>query len=266
MNIAEHGLKRNESAKWSSLMKYALAAAIFLVLGLATTSLAEDKIYTNDDLKPERSNFSNSSKYTLGALIRRADFNSSFSELQKYVYEKLKKIGSPENRIYLNPLSGGLTKEQVRQLWGTKIRGGLHEENESKSWIVDSVNYDIGVSLYFENNCLRGWQIYEQPLHSMPRRTNAVDYRKLMKRPYQDVPDSNKESLQPADKRKPFNDQEQVVVKISGCQTLQEALDGKPGKTDAEFPVLRHGRTIQEICETVGQGCRSCAESQSVTK
>jgi hypothetical protein len=53
---------------------------------------------------------------------------------------------------------------------------------------------------------------------------------------------------------------EEVNISIKGCQTLQEAIDGKPGNTDAVFSVLRHGRTIEEICDTAGRGCRSCEE------
>lgn len=64
------------------------------------------------------------------------------------------------------------------------------------------------------------------------------------------------------DKAKPLvNENEPVAVSISGCQTLQEALDGKDGNTNAVITVRRKGRTIDEICETLGQGCKACGEA-----
>ena len=67
---------------------------------------------------------------------------------------------------------------------------------------------------------------------------------------------------QTEDKPKPvLNEDEPVTVSISGCQTLQEALDGKTGNTNAVITVRRKGRTIEEICETLGRGCKSCGEA-----
>jgi hypothetical protein len=52
---------------------------------------------------------------------------------------------------------------------------------------------------------------------------------------------------------------EEVLMSISGCLTLQDGIDLKTGnKGDAVFRIVRHGRTIQQICDTVGQGCTSC--------
>ena len=65
-----------------------------------------------------------------------------------------------------------------------------------------------------------------------------------------------------------YGENEEVNVSIKGCQTLQEAFDGKAGKTDAGITVRGRGRTIEEICDTLGQGCKSCGEAprQSVKK
>ena len=64
------------------------------------------------------------------------------------------------------------------------------------------------------------------------------------------------------DKHKPIlSESEEVAVSIAGCQTLQEALAGKAGNTDAIITVRRRGRTIEEICDTLGQGCKSCGEA-----
>ena len=50
-----------------------------------------------------------------------------------------------------------------------------------------------------------------------------------------------------------------VPMKISGCQTLQENLDGKRGSIgDTVIEVSGRGRTVEEICETLGQGCQYC--------
>ena len=63
-----------------------------------------------------------------------------------------------------------------------------------------------------------------------------------------------------------FGENEEVMVNIKGCPTLQDATDGRQGKTDAVFSVLGHGRTIEAICETVGQGCKSCGEASLQTR
>jgi hypothetical protein len=59
---------------------------------------------------------------------------------------------------------------------------------------------------------------------------------------------------------------EQVMVSIRGCQNLQEALDGKAGSTDAVVAITRHWRTMPEICDTVGQGCKACEEASGQIK
>ncbi len=54
---------------------------------------------------------------------------------------------------------------------------------------------------------------------------------------------------------------EEVEMSISGCPTLQDGIDGKTGnKGEAVFKIAKHGRTIQEICDTVGRGCKSCGQ------
>ena len=54
---------------------------------------------------------------------------------------------------------------------------------------------------------------------------------------------------------------EEVLMSISGCPTLQDGLDEKKGNSGhAVFKILRHGRTIQELCDTVGRGCSTCLQ------
>jgi hypothetical protein len=53
-----------------------------------------------------------------------------------------------------------------------------------------------------------------------------------------------------------------VKMKISGCQTLQEGMDGKQGSLgEIVIDVNGKGRTAEEICDTLGQGCRSCSRA-----
>jgi hypothetical protein len=74
-------------------------------------------------------------------------------------------------------------------------------------------------------------------------------------------PDIDKEASRNLENKPILRDDEEVMVSITGCPTLQEAFDGKKGNTDAVFAVMRHRRTIEEICATVGQGCKSCGEA-----
>jgi putative nucleotidyltransferase with HDIG domain len=59
---------------------------------------------------------------------------------------------------------------------------------------IDVMNYEIGVSLYFENSRLRGWKIFNTPLSK--------------------VTDQTREN-------------EKVLISISGCPTLQDGIHGK---------------------------------------
>jgi hypothetical protein len=52
---------------------------------------------------------------------------------------------------------------------------------------------------------------------------------------------------------------EEILLSISGCPTLQDSIiDRRGNKGNAVVRLLRHGRTLQEICDTVGRGCLSC--------
>lgn len=224
------------------------------ILVFSASSWGEDKVYTNEDLKPEPSAYSKSNYSSLEPLLKSSDFNPSFDELHKYIEDKLTQVKIPEYKIYLNPLFPGMTQDEVKQRWGVRIKGGFHEENDKKTWFVDTLNYEIGVSLYFNNNKLRGWKIYNQPPYDVRKDTNVIDYGDLTK--------GSRGGNVP---RQPVNepalkDNEEVAVSISGCQSLQESLDGKAGNTNAVITVLRHGRTMEEICDTLGQGCKSCGE------
>lgn len=55
---------------------------------------------------------------------------------------------------------------------------------------------------------------------------------------------------------------EVVTLKISGCPTLQDSFDNKNASiTNAiVVPILRHGRSIEQLCASIGRGCTSCIE------
>lgn len=60
-----------------------------------------------------------------------------------------------------------------------------------------------------------------------------------------------------------FENVNSLVVKlhISGCPTLQNALDGSGGNSGyGDVEVLRRGRSLAELCESVGAGCLVCFE------
>ncbi len=113
-----------------------------------------------------------------------------------------------------------------------------------------------GEDKVFTNEDLQKYQVKNNPPASaVPRET--ITYEELMRR-------SSKTPTMPKPEEKPkllLSEDEPVNVGISGCQTLQEALDGKAGNTNAVITVLRHGRTIEEICDSVGRGCKSCGEA-----
>ncbi|MBI5675279.1 MAG: hypothetical protein HZC48_05545 [Nitrospirae bacterium] len=211
-----------------------------LTFGQGTTSFSEDKIYTNEDLKIYTNDKHSASPSRLEPIIKLSDFNPSFDELHKYIEEKLNRINISEYKIYLNRLSSGMTKENVKRVWGTKINSRLHEQNDINTWTIDAVDYEIGVSLFFENNKLKGWKkISNQRRVTIPKNTKVIDgeYRGL-------------------------KEDETLLVTMRGCPTLQDAIDGKEEGTGdvVEFLLIRHWRTIQEICDEVGQGCKSCEE------
>jgi hypothetical protein len=117
----------------------------------------------------------------------------------------------------------------------------------SLSWAEDKV---------FTNEDLQKYQDKRKP-STTAKPGETITYEELMRRDgkLQSTPKSE-------EKPKPvLSENEEVAVNISGCQTLQEALDGKAGNTNAVITVLRHGRTIEEICDTVGRGCKSCSEA-----
>ncbi|KPK45617.1 MAG: hypothetical protein AMK74_02915 [Nitrospira bacterium SM23_35] len=220
-----------------------MISMIVLFLMFSPTSLvAGDRIYTNEDLKQYESEKRGPSfSITPGkahsddelmkrgdtpeSIIRSSDFNPSFDALQQYIKQKLKDTKVSEYHVYLRPLASGMTQEQVKQMWGTKILGARHEESNDKAWTVDSRDYEIGISLYFENNKLKGWRTFDESKHPSGQRSK----------------------------------EEEVLVSLSGCPTLQDSLDAKSGNDgSATFWVLRHGRTTKEICETIGRGCNSC--------
>lgn len=43
-------------------------------------------------------------------------------------------------------------------------------------------------------------------------------------------------------------------------ELCREPIDGKAGSTDAVVSIIRHWRTIQVICDTIGQGCKASEE------
>jgi hypothetical protein len=88
-----------------------------------------------------------------------------------------------EYQIYLHPLSKNMTQEEVKQLWGTKIKG-LKHETDNKTWTKDVHDYEIGISLYFKNNKLEGWKTYNTPgRYTASKNTNIINYNDLQKEP-----------------------------------------------------------------------------------
>ena len=238
------------------ILKFCFVIFLYqFALPLDVTVLSEDKIYTNEDLKQESSTSSRST-HMLEPIVKTSGFNSSFDELHRYIEDKLSNIRIPEYKIYLRPLSSGMTQEQVNQLWGPKTKGGMHEQNDSNTWSVDIKDYEIGISLFFKNNQLKGWKIYNQPRYTNRKDTNVIDYKDLMEKSRTDEKTTN-EHVQ---EYRGLKEDEEIKVSIRGCQTLQEAIDRKPGNTNAIISVIRHWRTIQEVCETLGQGCKACEE------
>ena len=90
----------------------------------------------------------------------------------------------------------------------------------------------------------------------------AISSGELMKR--SGKPQNQDTPKKPEDKPA-LQDNEKVMVSMSGCRTIQDILDDKSGETDKVIPVLRHGRTIEQICAKVGQGCKSCGEAPRQT-
>ncbi|MEW6584217.1 MAG: hypothetical protein AB1442_01250 [Nitrospirota bacterium] len=200
-----------------------------LFMSLTAIAYADDKIYTNEDLLKYQ--IKREAPLHLESIAPISDFDSSFYRLRKYIQERLKVVKSPEYKKYLQPLSSGMTQEQVGRLWGIKTVGGMHEEAEDKRFIIDIRNYEIGVSLYFRNDALKGWKRFESNPYSAPG----------------------------VRKEDPEKEDEKVLISISGCPTLQDGLDGENSQTGyATFWVVTHGRTTEEICDTVGRGCKSC--------
>jgi len=214
---------------------------VISVLFTSVYSWGGNKIYTNEDLEqyrekpnpsisviPEKSISYDELMRRSGKLqpvIQASDFNTSFDQLYEYIEQNVTDK-RPEYQKYHRPLFQGMSQEQVKQLWGPRILRGAHEQNEDKTWSRDIKEYEIGISLYFENNKLQGWKIFNNPQSNPPKQTRKEG---------------------------------QVLIYVSGCPTLQDAIDNKTGSNgSAVFWIERHGRTTEEICETVGQGCRTC--------
>ncbi|HXX80993.1 MAG TPA: hypothetical protein VEI46_05545 [Thermodesulfovibrionales bacterium] len=52
-----------------------------------------------------------------------------------------------------------------------------------------------------------------------------------------------------------------VLLETRGCPTLQDSLDGRSGGSGGGVvEIMSGGRTLQEICDSVGRGCRYCQE------
>lgn len=60
-------------------------------------------------------------------------------------------------------------------------------------------------------------------------------------------------------------DDQQVAIRLAGCPSLQDALGGDSKRSskrvdDGVVTINRKGRTIKDICDTVGYGCSVCEE------
>jgi hypothetical protein len=159
-----------------------------LLLLLATVAFSEDKIYTNKDLKAEPP-ISTTPAYGFEPLIKSSEFNWSFDELHRYIERRLAVIQIPQDKVYLRPLTPGMTTDQVKHVWsGATIVGGYGEDGRDwrdisrmRFYHVATLNYQIGVSLYFDNNKLKGWRTYKPPRFTIPRNEKVIDYQELKK-------------------------------------------------------------------------------------
>ena len=230
-----------------------------LFLAIPSMSSSGDKIYTDEDLKAYSTQSSSS---FMEPLIKTSDFNSSFDELRQYIEQKLRDIRIPEYQIYLHPLSREMTHEQVKGLWwGARTCGGMHEEtlyekSDNKTGPVDVYKYEIGIWLYFKNDRLKGWKMYDAPCFTVPKGTRKIDYKDLIKEPsYGEKHDLEiRDKTLPESKEKRYGEDERVVLRTWDCPTL----GGETRSGLLETEILGHSRTKEEICGSVGRGCRGC--------
>ena len=116
----------------------------------------------------------------------------------------------------------------------------------SNSWGEDKV---------FTNKDLKKYSDDENP--SVIFKREAISSDEMKKR---SVIPKNEDTPKKPEAKPALPDQDEVIVSISGCRTIQDILDDKSGETNRVLRVLRRGRTIEQICATVGKGCKSCAE------
>ena len=121
----------------------------------------------------------------------------------------------------------------------------------STSWGEDKV---------FTNKDLKKYSDDENP--SVIFKREAISSDEMMKR---SLKSQNQDTPQKPEAKPALQDNERVMVSISGCRTIQDILDDKSGETSKVISVLRHGRTIEEICAKVGKGCKSCGEAPRQT-
>lgn len=190
--------------------------------------------------------------------------NTSFEELTKNIEAKLSKSNDKKLKKYLQPLQDGMTEKEVRKIWGHPERGlGIIEgkftkpnEPDKKFTAAISLSYLhyklIGISLSFKNDNLIGWSKSKEITEPTPKRNNTNNIKTIK---YEDLIKNKKERLENQEHR--FYDK--VTINISGCPTLQNSLDeqkGNQGHAIAE--ISGDGRTLKEICNSVGRGCDSC--------
>jgi hypothetical protein len=146
---------------------------IMVIMLSSTPCLAEDKItsytdengqaiYTNEkqvsapsDMPPKT--------HTLQPIRNASEFNPSFEDLKPVIELRIQQEkDSIDYQKYLIPLHRDMTASEVKNVWGDRISGGMHEHSNPRSNREEDISilhYPIGVSLYFDHNRLRGWKI-----------------------------------------------------------------------------------------------------------
>lgn len=202
----------------------------------------------------------------LDQLIKNTELsvNRSFEELTQFINKKISSSKNESLKIYLKPLKHSMTEKEVRNAWGHPehglgiIKGAFQKPNEPQKFIeAESITYlnykRIGIILHFENDKLIGWSGSKEITTEPTIKRNTTNNRKIIK--YEDLIKNKKERLENQEYR--FYDK--VTINISGCPTLQNSLDEQKGNQGhAITEISGNGRTLKEICNSVGRGCDSC--------
>ena len=71
---------------------------ILLIMHFSNLALADDKIYTNEDLQPYEMQHQREKKPAMeNSIVQTSDFNRSFNELRKYIEQELANVRIPRD-------------------------------------------------------------------------------------------------------------------------------------------------------------------------